>query len=189
MRKLLSTFLKYKFVVLILVVLISAVVLARTTPIEEKLTTAPQGGASYKSIVPGISSEKEVIDKLGNPLNTKTEADKKILEYQSTSPFVPHKFTLENNTVILVKEIVTLEDKISSQVLKQKYGEPPYKLFDQTSYSSTFFLFVYPEKGIAYLGHQDGTVIEVWYFQPTNLNTFMQKYAPNYSLNLPVQQG
>ncbi len=190
MRKLLLTFWKHKFVVVALIVLVGLVIAIRANALKEKSTTPTPGGTNYKSVIPGKSSEKEVIDKLGDPINTKTEANKKTLEYKSTSPYLPNQVTMENNTVSLIKEIVTLEDNISSQSLKEKYGEPPYKLFDQTSESSTFFLFVYTEPGIAYLGHEDGTVIEIWYFQPTTLQVFIQKYAPTYSINPPpTQQG
>ena len=154
-----------------------------STPTPTKLG----GGPSFKSIIPGISTEDEANEQLGGAKAQKQEGSKKILEYKSTSPIRQHQLTVEETRVVFVKEIVSANDNKKAQDLKQEYGEPPYTLFNQSSYNSSFSLFVYPEKGFAYLGHEDGTLLEIWYFPPTIIDELLKQWSQNYSFEMPPQ--
>jgi len=47
--------------------------------------------------------------------------------------------------------------------------------------NASFDLFVYPANGIAYLGHSDGTILEIWYFPPVeNIDMFIENYGQGY---------
>jgi len=154
---------------------------------SQNLTQPTEKPPSFKDVVPGKSTKEEVIAKLGNPV--KEETGKNLLEFKSTAPGKPHQILLEGDKVSLIKETVTLEDKKTVNDIKKVYGEPKYVLYGPR-YIAGFHLFVYPEKGIAYIGQeQSGVLLEVWYFYPTTLEEFIKKFAPDYSKTPPPQEG
>lgn len=152
-----------------------------------KSSTAIKEGVSYKSITPGKTGESSIEKELGKPVKTKTDDGREIMEYQSSSPVRTHRIVAEEKVVQLIKEVVTIEDDQDARKIREEHGDPPHKLFNQDEPSSAFLLYVYPSKGLAYLGHiEDNTVLEIWYFPPTDLQNFILKWAPNYSLNKPA---
>lgn len=155
----------------------------QTTPLPTE-----KGGANYRNLTPGISSKEEVVKKLGEPLKTGLENGTETLEYNSNNPNLNNKFFINNGVLSLVKEIVTLKDKIKIPSIKEKYGDPVYTLFGPGS-TIGFYLYIYPDKGFAYVGHEkSGLIKEIWYFPPTNFESFRKNYAPEYSDTLrPIQ--
>jgi len=133
--------------------------------------------ATYKSIVPGISTSKDLSELLGNPV--KSEGN--ISEYTSLSPNRNNKVSLENDTVSLVKEIVTYKDNKRTTDIIDVYGVSEKILYGPDA-EAGFFLFIYPSNGLAYIGNPIGkTLLEIWYFPPTDITTFKGKYASEYA--------
>ena len=144
-----------------------------TTPVPNDKT------ASFNNIVPGETSQERINELLGFPLNTEDKDGKTFLDYKTSNQYRNHTIVIKNGIVILIKEIVNKEDNINADIIREKYGVAPNILYEQ-KFSSTFDLYVYPGNGIAYLGHQDGTILEVWYFQPTDIDNFIESWANNY---------
>ena len=49
-----------------------------------------------------------------------------------------------------------------------------------------YYLFVYPTGGIAYLGNPiTKSLLEIWRFIPTDINTLINNWAQNYSIEQP----
>lgn len=144
---------------------------------------------TFKSLIPGQSSKKEVLDTLGNP---KKESGLKegqiLLEYDSTNPVYNNTVLIENGSLSLIREMVTLKDNKNAQEIKKVYGEPKYFLYGPDAYAG-FFLYIYPENGIAYLGHPEtGLLLQIWYFPSTTFDNFKEKYATDYSEKLEPRQ-
>lgn len=147
--------------------------------VSHKTPTSPPSNnqAAYQKIVPGVSSKNDVISLLGEPL---TEEENTI-EYKSSSPNFNHQITLDQEKVSFIKEIITLKEKKSSKDITNVYGVPKKMLFGPDA-AAGFYLFVYPENGIAYVGHpESGLLLEIWYFPPTNMEDFISKYTQGYS--------
>jgi len=142
------------------------------TPVTDKV-------ANYRSIVLGVSTQDEVNELLGFPLKEQYINEKKVAEYSSTNEFRNHVVTIENGKVVLIKEIVNTNDNKNSSTIIDSYGTAPYMFYDQRP-SATFNLYVYPTNGIAYLGHEDGTLLEIWYFEPTTIDNFINKWGEGY---------
>lgn len=142
--------------------------------------------ALYKSIVPGTSTNKNVSELLGNPI--KTEGN--VSEYTSLSPNRNNKVLLENDVVSIVKEIITYKDNKRTTDIIKDYGVAEKILYGPDA-GAGFFLFVYPANGLAYIGNPIGkTLLEVWYFPPTDINGFKTKYASDYTDRyVPKQEG
>lgn len=135
------------------------------------------GQAAYQKIVPGVSSKSDVISLLGEPLT----GEGNTIEYKSSSPNFNHQITLDQEKVSFVKEIITLKEKKNSKDIANVYGVPKKMLFGPDA-EAGFYLFVYPENGIAYVGHpESGLLLEIWYFPPTNMESFISKYTQGYS--------
>lgn len=148
------------------------------TPVELK-------PVSYKSITPGTSSESQLNKDLGTPINKKEDNGQTILEFKSTNQYRNNEAIVENGKVVFIKEIVNFEDNKKSDSITKVNGQAPYTLYESKP-NSSFNLYVYPNKGLAYLGHPDGTLLEVWYFVPVStIQDFVSKWGKDYSFNKP----
>ena len=127
MKKVLSLIWKYKvYILLVFLLMLGIIAIFYQSPKKEAVIKGPDlpsEGVSYKSIIPGVSNEEDVKKQLGDPINTKKEESKKILEFKSTSPVRTHEAIIEEGKNTFIKEIVSVKDKIKSQDLIQKYGE------------------------------------------------------------------
>lgn len=172
-----------KAIIIVLVILSLASIVYITSKIKWGTKVIPQttkntSQATFKSLIPGKSTEEDVSLVFGKSLKT----DSNTSEYQSSSPNENHKVVFENRVVSLIKEIVTFQDNKKASDIIDVYGVPQNILYG--SYSSIgFFLFVYPENGLAYIGNPNGggVLLEIWYFSPTDIDNFKKNYAPNYS--------
>lgn len=146
-----------------------------------QVTPIPKTGASYKNLTPGVSTQKDLTDSQGNPIKEIQQGNTTTLEYASQNPNFNNQFLIQQGTVNLIKQIVAPADNINISVLNQKYGNYDNVLYG-TGSSNGFNLYVYPGKGIAYIGNQQtGDVTETWYFPPTTLDNFKALYASDYS--------
>lgn len=140
----------------------------------------------YKGIIPGTSSKEDVIEALGTPIIENKVEKYDQLEFKSDNPNYNNETLIEEDKVVFIKKIVVKNENIMAQEIKSKYGEPTNILYSHKS-SIGINLYVYPEKGIAYIAHgASGILYEIWYFVPTTIGDFKQKWASNYSdeLNL-----
>lgn len=137
--------------------------------------------AMFKEIVPGNTYKEEDINKmLGIPVSSTLSGEVKINNYSSSNEYRTNDVEFINGAVDFIKEVVNLDDTRTAEDIRKVYGVTEYVLYENVS-DSYFNLYIYPKNGIAYLGHNDGTVLEIWYFKPTDINTFKSKWASNYS--------
>lgn len=145
-------------------------------------------GAKYRDLQPGVSSLNDVASALGPSVDERDQDGKKILEYKSNNPNFNNEVTIEEQKLSFIKQIVTMDEQITISEINKKYGNYEYILYGPLS-TNGFDLYIYPSKGIAYIGHQSsGIILEIWYFPPTNLEEFKAKYASEYSESLPPRQ-
>lgn len=143
------------------------------TPISTKI-------ADFKSIVPGKTNLDEINNLLGFPVEQGEEEGKIIAEYKSSNEFRNNIIIIQNGMATLIKEVVNTPDNKKAQDVVSRFGSAPYRLYEQKP-NETFDLYVYPTNGIAYLGHEDGTLLEIWYFEPITIENFISNWAPGYS--------
>lgn len=137
--------------------------------------------ATFKEIIPGnIYKEEDIIKTLGIPISSTLSGEVKINNYPSSNEYRTNDIEFINGEVDFIKEVINLDDSRTAEDIRKIYGVTEYVLYENVS-DSYFNLYVYPKNGIAYLGHNDGTILEIWYFKPTDINTFKSKWASNYS--------
>lgn len=155
-----------------------------TTPPNPTPTTT--NTATYKTLSPGSSSQEDVNKVLGSPVKEEKNNGTILAEYKSSNQYRYHTVEFENNTVSIIKEVINTPDNKNSESIISVYGVAPYILYDQYP-GSTFNLYVYPQNGIAYLGHKNGTtLLEIWYFKPTSIDNFISKWGQGYGKEKPV---
>jgi len=186
MRKILSAIKKYWFITLVLIGIVFYIVnLFIKSPSSNISPTPIAKIASYGSLTPGVSSQNQVNASLGKPVDTKTINNQIVSDYKSTSQNRFHQVTFTNGVATLIKEVVTSTDSIKSDLVTSTYGVAPYLLYNENT-NNAFNLYVYPASGVAYLGHTDGTVLEIWYFQPTTIDDFIKNWGSGFSKTQPT---
>lgn len=132
-------------------------------------------------ITPGKSTRADLINKLGQPNKVTQTTNSETLFYNSTSRTRDSQITISQDVVVLIKEMLTYSDQKKASDIEKVYGLSTYSLFGP-DYAGGNKLYIYPSKGIAYLGDPKfDTIDEIWYFEPTTIDIFKQKFAPNYT--------
>ncbi|HCR36029.1 hypothetical protein A2130_04295 [Candidatus Woesebacteria bacterium GWC2_33_12] len=185
MKNIIENFKKRKFIILGIISLVSIVFIVfktKTKPVITNPTPTPFTSsqiADFNSIVPNQTSLERINELLGYPVETKNENGITINEYRTTNKYRTHVIKIENGIATFIKqEIISGEQKTSD--IQNVYGVAPNVLYSQAP-NASFDLFVYPANGIAYLGHSDGTILEIWYFPPVeNIDMFIENYGQGY---------
>ena len=136
--------------------------------------------ANLEGIRPGLLFEEDKINQtFGTQLSATSSGGVEVKDYPSSNIYRNNQIEVSNNKIEFIREVVNQEDNKTDSDIKSVYGNPTNILYPKTS-DSSFNLYVYIDNGIAYLGHIDGTILEVWYFEPTDIETFISNYAQSY---------
>ena len=140
-------------------------------------------GFKYKEILPGISSEEEVVQKLGNPKERVETPEEIRLKYSSKSTTRDNVVSIKEGKVFLIKEVFTAQEPVNLSFYQKILGETEIILYGKEA-SASIYLYSYPEVGVAFLASSEkGLLFEVWYFAPTTEEVFRNTVAPDYKEN------
>lgn len=181
-------FIKRKKIILIVFISIASVVFIFVKINNNKqkdngieiLTTSPTNKiASFNEISPGKTSIEKINELLGYPLESTRSGDLDISDYKTSNQYRRHRvYSKDGLAELIIEEII--DSSKTTDDIRKVYGIAPEILYEKTPLS-TFNLYIYPNNGIAYLGHQDGTILEIWYFVPTTIEDFITKWGSGYS--------
>lgn len=192
MKKIVGFFKRFWLLILIVlsIILFTADKIIKTKTPGPPVSSTPISTrvADYKSIVPGKSTLDEINNLLGFPIEQNEENGKITAEYGSSSKYRNNIVIVQNGVASLIKEVVTATDNKKAESVTGVYGIAPYRLYDQRP-NATFDLYVYPNNGIAYIGHEDRTLLETWYFQPTTIEVFSSSWGQGYSARPSTKQN
>jgi hypothetical protein len=137
---------------------------------SQQVSPSPTGALvkqqTWQGVRPGISFQ-DLIKMRGEPKPSRASAEEVL--YPGTNRYWDTAVTIQNNTVLFIREHVFVPQNISFKSRSSQISEKPTKLYGQVSESGQF-IYVYPASGIAFLvNDQNDTVYETWYFQPTDL--------------------
>lgn len=180
MMKIIERLIKHKYLVIsFLVIIVLVVFLSYSSSSKNTPTPSPVG--NFSNIIPGKSTPDDVKKILGDPLKQTQTDGYNLSDYKSTSQTRNNQVYYSNGTAQLVKEIVSFNQVKKITDVTTKYGPADNILYGPDSVGG-FYLFVYPEKGVAYLGNPNsGSLLEVWYFTSTDIKTFISTWAKDYS--------
>lgn len=150
-----------------------------------KAPEAPQSASWQQNIYAGQTTKAEVESKLGPPIKTEEKDGKTIYSYQSINQYRPHQIELLGEKVVTIKEQVIKDEKGKLNDYIQKYGPPEAEIFG--THGTTSPGHFWGKIGLlVYAGNFDGTIIEIWYFQPTTLEKFLLD-NPNFTTEEPIE--
>jgi hypothetical protein len=141
-----------------------------------------KGWSSFGNFTPGVSTEQDLTKTAGEPVKVDNNGESKVLEYRGSNTNWNNKIYINSEQKIaFIKRVVSTIDRISEKEITSQLGSPEIKLFGPYA-EVGFILYVYPQKGFAYLGSKTGdTVLELWYFDPTiTIDNLIKQYAPEY---------
>lgn len=167
------------FVLRVFVVPNSAELLGQATP-----TPQPQA-LEWNGIRAGQTTVQDLQTKLGEKFQVNPENGNQVwITPPAGGP--PHEVNLENGVVGLVKDRI-FSGNISS--FREKFGNPEAELYGDHA-EMGFKTYIWANRGIAVVAHQnEGLVFEVWYFKPTTLKEFYQKYGQGLTVELEESEG
>lgn len=135
---------------------------------------APKGTV-WNDLFIGRSTQKDVEDRLGKPLSSKTQDGKTIYTYPTENQYRQNQVIFFNEVTSLVKEQVISKEKGTLNDYINKYGQPDSTLFG--SHGTIAPGHFWGGQGLlVFAGQHDGTIIEIWYFGSTTLERFLKEH-------------
>jgi hypothetical protein len=178
-------------ILLVVFIFILGLIIRIITPniITQKPTspaiTPLETSVKFNTLSAGSSKLDEVIKEFGQPISSTQSGESTTYNFKSSNQYLPYEVTIDNETNQVEQINRPLVDKPQENLVEKyskEFSSTPIKLFGQESLSG-IYLYVFPEKGLALKAtEKDGLGLSIRYFIPTDINTFIQKYAPNYSL-------
>jgi hypothetical protein len=172
--------------VVVLSIFSVAFILYNVFSAKKAVTPTPTVGggiapASLEKLIPGKTTRSEVLSVLGQPKQDIQGTTNETLIYGATSKTLSHQIIIEGGVVTMVKEMISYGDTEKVSDITKVYGLSTFSLYGQGSEGGSK-LYVYPDKGIAYIGMpQFDTLEEIWHFEPTTVENFKAKWAAGYS--------
>jgi len=152
----------------------------------EEAPTAAAGPASWRGVVPGLTSPEQVFALLGQPAATSVEPSGTTYFFSSANQYWKNEVRAREATVAFVKEYVFPPADTSLLSTIRRFNVSPTRLFGPDSVAGRD-LFVSPERGVALFANgEKDKLYEVWYFPPVSLEQFLQfPEASGYSRQRP----
>lgn len=145
-------------------------------------TTIPE--ITYNNLKLGTSSRNDVIKEIGQPQKETVEENNTTIEYTTKNPNFNDQFIIDGGKLNFVKKIITVDDTIKTIEMDKEYGEEEKILYGVGS-GFGLYLYCYPSKGVAYLGHKkSGYMTEIWYFESTTYEFFKENFAKDFEETL-----
>lgn len=181
---------KKVFTILVIILIIIFIIFLNNDrnnkTIKSTATVVPK--VIYKNLEIGKSTRNDVIREIGAPQKEFSENGSTIIEYQTRNPNYNDQYVIINNSLDFVREIITIDNPIRISDIENKYGDESTILYGPGS-GISFYLYVYLKNGVAYIGHKEsGRIIEIWYFKPTDIDSFITNYAKDYYKNKQISQ-
>jgi hypothetical protein len=156
-----------------LVLLSTIILLATVSFILKRAPISSPTASSWRGVRPGETTESELKTKLGDPKNEYQLEEEKIFEYSSDYKFYPNQIHTEKGKVALIKEQITYERDLNLKSFIKDYGDPSLIMYEK-DLGNSYPLNIFLDKGVLVAAHiSDGSVIEIWYFQPVTKEEFM----------------
>ena len=169
------------FILLSLISIIFIIISAQKNKNPAPIATPPSEASQWGQITPGQSTEADVTKILGKAksINGTTQS------YNSANSTRDNQVVYRNGIVDFSKETISYTEGKTTDEITAKYGVAQNMLYGQDSVNG-FYLFVYPSDGIAYLGNPvTKSLLEIWHFTPTDIDTFITKWGEGYSKTPP----
>jgi len=165
--------------------LLLGAILVACSPQATAPATTP--GPAWQGIVPGVSTEQEVLQIMGEPARVTRQGQYISYEFRSPIGGIARldEVMLQGGRVRLIR-VAVIESNL--KLVLTRYGEPEAVTWSYTNHYKR--LFIYARQGIAVVAQIDlppaeSHILERWYFEPMSLARFWEELAP---LRVPQQR-
>lgn len=146
-----------------------------------------QFGEGYKEIIPGLSTKKEAIFKLGSKYERETKDGYEYLtyKYDPTHTFGDVFVSINEKGIVekLNHEAILKPNGTDVNYWLQKYGEPEVLTF--SSWDQGVREYAYPSRGVWLRVYQAKTILTWFYFQPVSSKGFLETIGKEFPLEDP----
>lgn len=173
-----SFFHQYWYVLLLFfafIVIAISTIIRIMTPAEIPIQDNSWGG-----ITPGYSTIDQVVAQLGEPIDQENTVDGKRNYFKSDYPTLPNQVVSNSEGIVkFIKRYVSYDTEHTINQYVNKYGSADLELIDQET-GDSFNAYVFLDQGIVVIAHIfDGTVNQIWYFEPTSKESFLSSWGNN----------
>ena len=165
--------------VLAVLLLISAVV--RLFVVVEE---PPVQQNTWQGLTPGFAITQNLAEQLGTPVSVENlPAEKKQVSYkaQDFKAYYNEVVVDKDGTVEFIKTPIAYSDENTLTQYTTLYGEPDFSLY-ASHISDSLRAHVFLDEGLTVIANETTLVIEeLWYFQPTDKETFMLQWGSQLS--------
>lgn len=140
---------------------------------REKAPPPPPPGTPWQqSIYAGQTTKQELEAKLGSPQKIDQLEDGISYQYPTDDEFRPDKVEIKDDTVSIIKQQVIDQENGNLDEYLNKYSKPDKILYGK--YGSIAPGHFWGNTGLLVFGNaHDSTIVEIWYFAPTTLESFL----------------
>ena len=137
---------------------------------------------TWNNITPGYSTTQNMVEILGQPISQEQTDFGVRYSYESEFPTIPTKVeTNLKQKVVFIKQRVAYDPELTLNKLQQNYGNFDFEINVPESHGA-IKAFVFLQKGVAVIAHiADQSIEQVWYFEPTSKEKFLQNWGQNLS--------
>lgn len=142
-------------------------------------------GISWENqVFPGQTTVQQLKKSLGEPIRVDSDAGQITYFYPTTNENRPVAVQITNETVQKIKEPVIAKEKGSLKNYISDLGKPEAIFYGDHGFAAPGNFW--GSKGIMVFGNDiSGLIVEVWYFPPTNTESFLQQ-NPSLSVDPPI---
>lgn len=126
----------------------------------------------WQNIFAGTTTKSELLSILGPPIKSETKDDAEIYYYPTENQFRPNTIEFEEDKVSRVKEQILATQNANLSQFIATNGQPEAILYGH--YGTIAPGHFWGQLGLlVFAGQNEGIVLEIWYFSPTNLEEFL----------------
>lgn len=144
---------------------------------------------TWNNITPGYSTIQNVTELLGQPIGQEQTDSGTIYLYESEFPTIPTEInTNQDQKVTFIKQRVSYNPDSTLQKAEEQYGKYDLELNVPESHGAVS-AYVFLQKGVTIIAHiGDGSIEQVWYFEPTTEEAFMNSWGKDLSTEEPLPE-
>lgn len=172
------------FLGVLAVLFVGAAIIQQFIPIEEP----PVQENTWQGLTPGFKMTAKLNAELGEPVTVKNlPAEKQRISYQSDDFKVFYNDVIvdKDGVVEFIKVPVAYNESHTLAEYISLYGEPDFELY-APHHGANIKAYTYLEEGVSVFANAETKVVEqLWYFEPTDQETFLflwgEPLSENYS--------
>ncbi len=147
-----------------------------TQPASSTATKSDNSPDCLNGIQPGKTTKSEVISLMGEPAGTDDSTGVEVMLYDSPFKGQYNSIALQNETVVMLSEILGENDSQKWSAIQEEYGEPAHTTY--SNYLQEAMTYIYPDNGLAFVADQAMDVVFIKQcFIPMSIDDYLKTWG------------